>query len=268
MFAAVSIVCTSSKLSQAQTTPGSVVQNVGFDQKPGAAIPLDLEFHDESGKTVQLANCFGQRPVILTLVYYRCPMLCSKELDALTRTLRTLSEEPGRDFELVTVSIDPKEASELAARKKASYIEAYGRPEGAKGWHFLTGNADSIRQLTESVGFRYVYNPATGLFAHDAGLVILTADGRIARYFSGLDYPAKTLRDVLKQTSRGETGRAIAWVRLLCYDYDPRTGKYTLAIMRVLRICGVATFVTLATAITAFIYVDRRKSRTLVPAQS
>jgi protein SCO1 len=230
----------------AQATVGGVVSQVGFDQKLGVQLPLDLAFRDEAGREVRLAELFGQRPVILAPVYYRCPLLCNQLLNGLTRSLKPVALGAGKDFDVVAFSINPDETPELARPKKAAYLEQYDRPGSEPGWHFLTGNATSIKRLAEAVGFRYTFNPVTKLYAHAAGVVIVTPDGRIARYFYGIDFPPKELESELARASAGRIGAPIGRLLLLCYDYDAATGKYTLSILRLIRILGTATAVALA----------------------
>ena len=218
---------------------------VGFDQKLGVRLPLDLRFRDDSGRDLSLGELFGRRPVILAPVYYRCPMLCNQVLNGLTRSLKPLSLDAGKDFDVLAFSIDPAETPELAAKKKAGYLERYDRPGTDSGWHFLTGDAPSIEALTRAIGFRYTYNPETKLYAHAAGIVVVTPDGRAARYFYGIDYPARELQYELERARQGRVGSPIARLLLLCYDYDAATGKYTLSILRLTRILGTATAVAL-----------------------
>ncbi len=232
--------------AQDQATPGGVVEKVGFDQKLGDRLPLDRRFRDDPGRELALGELLGGRPVILVPVYYRCPLLCNQTLNALTRSLRPLSLDAGKDFDVVAFSIDPEESAELAAKKKASYLERYDRPGTESGWHFLTGDRASIAALSEAIGFRYTYNPQTKLFAHAAGIVVVTPDGRISRYFYGIDYPAKDLQAELQRARAGRIGSPIGRLLLLCYDYDAATGKYTLSILRLTRVLGVATVLGLA----------------------
>jgi protein SCO1 len=229
----------------AQANVGGVVREVGFDQKLGTQLPLDLSFRDDNGKDVQLAELFGRRPVILAPVYYRCPLLCNQLLNGLTRSLKPVSLGVGNDFDVVAFSIAPDETPELAGQKKAAYVEQYGRPGSATGWHFLTGDAASIASLAEAIGFRYTFNPATKLYAHAAGVVIATPDGHIARYFYGIDFPPKELENELGRAKAGRISTPIGRLLLLCYDYDAATGKYTLSILRLLRITGTATVISL-----------------------
>lgn len=242
-------------------TPGAAVSQVEFDQKLGAVIPLDLKFRDEEGREVALAQYFGKkRPVLLTLVYYQCPMICNQLLQNLARSLKPIGMTPGREFEIVTLSIDPSESPDLAARKKAAFIDFYGRPEAASGWHFLTTpDQAAIDKLAGSVGFRYVYNPRTKQYIHAGGFVVLTPEGQVSQYALGLEYPPRALQSSLETASRSEVGGLVRQLVLLCYDYDPASGTYTLAIMRLLRILGVATIVGLAALILTLIFRERRR---------
>ena len=241
-------------------TPGTTLSQVGFDQNLDAQLPLDLTFRDESGRTVRLGDYFGSKPVIITLVYFRCPMLCGEELKGLARSLKPLKLSVGEDFDVVTVSIDPTETPEEARTKKEALLERYGRPGAEKGWHFLTGDPSSIDPLARTVGFRYTYNPETKLYAHAAGLVIATANGRLSRYFYGIDYPAKDLQFGLMESSAGKIGSPIARMLLFCYHYDPTTGKYTLAIVGLLRFFGVGTALALGTYVVLMLLRDRRRA--------
>lgn len=255
-FAAMSLASS----ARAQDTPGTIVQQVGIDQNLGAQLPLDVTLRDESGRSVRVGDLLGKRPAILTFVYYRCPMLCSKELESLTRSLRVLSLKIGTDFDILTVSISPDENFSLANAKKQAYLKRLDRPGAEAGWHFLTGDAENISRLTDIAGFRYRLDPKTGLYAHDAGLIVVTREGKIAKYLPGLDYPAKALQEVLKNSSQGVIGRAAIWVKLLCFDYDPSSGTYTLAILRTVRVGGMLTVFALATSI--FVMNHRAKART------
>lgn len=230
--------------ARAQETKG-VVSQVGFDQKLGVQLPLELRFQDESGRRVRLGDLFGRRPVILAPVYYRCPMLCNQLMNGLARSLRPVSLDAGKDFDVVAFSINPDESAALAGPKKAAALERYDRPGTEAGWHFLTGDEASIAALARAIGFRYTYNPRTKLYAHAAGVVIATPDGRIARYFYGIDFPPKDLQTELERARTGRVGNPIGRLLLLCYDYDAATGKYTLSILRLLRVLGTTTAVAL-----------------------
>jgi protein SCO1 len=236
-----------SATAAAQATVGGVVSQVGFDQKLGVQLPLDLTFRDETGRELRLAELFGQRPVILAPVYYRCPLLCNQLLNGLTRSLKPVALGAGKEFDVVAFSINPDETPELARPKRVAYLEQYDRPGSESGWHYLTGNATSIKGLAEAIGFRYTFNPVTKLYAHAAGVVIITPDGHIARYFYGIDFPPKELESELERASSGRIGTSIGRLLLLCYDYDSATGRYTLSILRLIRILGTSTAVALAT---------------------
>jgi protein SCO1 len=244
--------------ADAQVASQGTVNDVGFDQNLGALLPLEKPFRDDSGSELPLAELFGRRPVILVPVYYACPMLCNQLLNGLTRSLKPLSLTPGKDFDVIAFSIDPTEGPELAAKKKAAYLERYDRPGSEAGWHFLTAAEPSIAALAQAIGFRYTYNPATKLYAHAAGIVIVTPEGRIARYFYGLDFPAKELQSELQGARAGRIGSPIGRLLLLCYDYDAATGKYTLSILRLTRVLGTAT----AAGLGLFLFVMfRREAR-------
>jgi protein SCO1/2 len=231
--------------ARAQQTVGGVVSQVGFDQKLGIQLPLDLRFHDDTGRDLRLGELFGRRPVILAPVYFRCPLLCNQLLNGLTRSLKPVSLAAGQDFDVIAFSINPAETPDLAGPKKRAYLEQYDRPGSANGWHFLVGDQPAITALTKAIGFRYTINPQTGLYAHAAGVVIVTPDGRITRYFYGIDFPPKELESELTRARAGQIGNPIGRLLLLCYDYDAATGKYTLSIMRLLRVAGTATAVAL-----------------------
>jgi protein SCO1/2 len=250
--------------ASAQETPGSIGQRVGFDQRLGEQIPLGARFRDEAGRDVALGEYLGKRPVILTLAYYNCPLLCTQVLNGVTRCLKPLSIGIGKDFDIVTVSIDPTERPALAAAKKSAYLGRYDRPgpEPAAGWHFLTGETPAIEALARSVGFRYSYNPRTKLYAHAAGMVVLSPTGRISRYFYGLDYSPKDVQFALKEASSEKVGLPISRVLLLCYDYDAATGKYTLSILRVLRLAAIATALGVASFMAFMFWRERRDSST------
>ena len=233
------------------------LREIGFDQRLDERIPLDVEFRDDQGQTVPIGKYFGRKPVVLAFVYYDCPMLCTMIMSSITSTLGVLSLDAGKDFELVMVSFDPREKPELAARKKAEYLHRYDRPAAADGWHFLTGDPPSIERLTKAAGFRYTWDEETQQFAHPAGIVVLTPDGRLARYLFGLEYGPRDLRLALVEASEGRIGTAVDAALLYCYHYDPMTGRYGLVVMRVLRIAGGATVLALA----AFVFVMLRRER-------
>ncbi len=222
-----------------------VLKDVGIDQLLNNQVPLDLTFQDENGKTVKLADYFGDKPVVLSLVYYDCPQLCTQVLTGLLGTLKTLPMTPGKDFISLTVSFDPKEKSPLAAAKKQEYIERLGKPEAAAGWHFLTGEDSQIIALTRAVGFRYVWDPVTSQYAHASGIMVLTPDGKVSRYFYGIEYAPRDLRFGLLDASAGKIGSLADQIILYCYQYDPTRGTYSLVLMRLLRIFAIITLVSI-----------------------
>jgi protein SCO1/2 len=231
--------------ASAQTVLPKILQNVGFDQRLNEQVPLALPFTDEEGQRVTLGEYFGDKPVILVLAYYRCPMLCTQVLNGLVQGLRELPFTVGKEFRVVTVSFDPHETTEMAAAKKRTYVHSYGKPEAAEGWHFLTGDQQSIGRLTRAVGFRYAYDPASEQFAHAAGIVILTPTGRISRYFYDVHYSGRDLRLGLVEASKNKIGSPIDQILLFCFHYDPTAGKYGAAIMNFVRAGGVLTVVGL-----------------------
>jgi protein SCO1/2 len=239
-----------------QATPG-VLQEIGFDQKLGEQVPLDLAFKDETGRDVKLGDYFGRKPVVLSLVYYECPMLCTISLNGLAGALEVLSFVPGQEFEVLTVSFDPKEGPVLAAAKKKAYMARYKRPEAHAGWHFLTGPKESVDRLTKAVGFRYVWDQETKQFAHPAGILVATPDGKIANYLFGVEYSPKDLRLALVDAAGGKIGNAVDQVLLYCYQYDPKTGRYSAAILNVVRLGGLLTVLALG----AFILTTSRRRR-------
>ncbi len=241
-----------------------LLKDVGIDQNLNSQIPLDLEFRDEKGRAVRLNEYFSKRrPVILSLVYYNCPMLCTQVLNGLLRSLKEQSLNPGKDFEVVTLSIDPTEKPVLASAKHDLYTGIYARPGAAEGWHFLTGEEAQIRQLAHALGFRYAYDPASKQFAHASAIFVLTPDGKISRYFYGIQYPERDLRLGLVEASQGEIGSPVDQILLFCYHYDPVTGKYGLLISRVIKAAGLATVL----AIGALVFILGRREHYSLPAR-
>jgi protein SCO1 len=218
-----------------------LLKDVGVDQKLNSSVPLDLVFRDEHGKAVALGQYFHGKPVILTLIYYNCPMLCTQVLNGLDRSLEGVPLNIGRDFEVVTVSIDPTEQPSLAEAKQAVYLGMYNRPGAVEGWHFLVGDEPSIEQLARAVGFRYAYDPDSKQYAHASVIMLLTPEGKLSRYFYGVTYPARDIRLGLVDASGGKIGSPVDQVLLFCYHYDPHTGRYGLLISRVLQLSGLAT---------------------------
>ena len=231
------------------------LRTVGFDQNLGEPLPLDANFLDQNGQSVTLADYFGDKPVILSLVYYECPMLCSMVLNGLVRSLRVLKFDVGDEFEMITLSIDPGEGPELAHEKHKGYVKLYKRPGAAEGWHFLTGEEAQIQRVADAAGFRYAYDAETDEYAHAAGIVVLTPDGTIARYFYGMDYPPRDLRLGLVEAADGKVGNVIDQALLFCYRYDPLAGTYSAVVINILKIAAAATLVALA---VLFYFLRRR----------
>jgi cytochrome c oxidase subunit 2 len=239
-----------------------ILDEVGIDQRLNEQVPFDLEFRDEEGRTVKLGEYFGRQPVVLSLVYYDCPMLCNQVLTGLVTCLRGMSFTPGDQFVSLTVSFDPREKPELAAAKKKAYLQRYGRPAAARGWHFLTGDESAIKALTKAVGFRYAWDAATRQYAHASGLVVLTPEGRISRYFYGIEYAPRDVRLGLVEASAGKIGTLADQVLLLCYHYDPATGQYGMIIINLIR---AGAILVLAALIALFVISRlRNKSRAKV----
>lgn len=237
----------------------TLLDRVGFDQKLGQVVPRDLRFVDDAGRPVTLGDYMGKRPLILVMVYLRCPMLCGKELEGLTRCLRAVAPSVGNGFDVLTVSFDPNEQTALAAAKKRNTLDAYDRPRADRGWHFLTGDSASINRLAESIGFRFSPIAGTSDFAHAAGIVVLSPDGLITRYFFGVDYPSKDVQASLENARADRVSAPVAKWLMLCYEYDPATGKYTLAIMRITQILGALTLLALAVGVGVLVWRDRNR---------
>jgi protein SCO1 len=221
------------------------LENVGIEQHLNAQVPPDLSFTDDTGRTVKLGDYFGSKPLILNLVYYNCTMLCGEALAGLTGAMRMIKFDLGNQFDVITVSFNPEETPAIAAAKKQDYVKRYGRSGAASGWHFLTGTAESINALTKAVGFQYRYDPRIKQYAHATAIMVLTPDGRISRYFYGVEFPPKDLRMGLVEASSGKIGNLTDQVLLYCYHYDPATGKYGAVIVNILRLGAGVTIVVL-----------------------
>ena len=234
---------------------------VGIDQKLNGQVPLDLTFRDETGRTVRLGDYFGRRPVILSLVYYECPMMCTLVLNGLVHTMREIPFTAGDQFDVVTVSFNPRDTPALAAAKKRTYLKSYGRAGAGKGWHFLTGDQASIQALTGAAGFRYAYDPVTQQYAHATTIMVLTPEGRLSRYFFGIEYPARDVRLSLVEASGNKIGSPVDQLLLFCYHYDPVAGKYGFAIMNAMRAAGVATALALGLLVFILFRRERHASR-------
>jgi protein SCO1/2 len=216
-----------------------LLEGVRIDQRLDNQVPPDAVFRDEAGREVRLGEFFGKRPVVLALVYFRCPKLCTLVVNGLTEAMKPLQLEVGRDFEVVTISFDPLDKPDTAAAKKKNYLELYGRPQAGAGWHFLTGTEPQIKRVTEAVGYHYRYDPVSQQYVHPAGIAILTPEGRIARYLLGIEYQPRDLRLALVEASQRKIGTPVDAVLLYCFHYDESTGKYTANVMSMVRAGGV-----------------------------
>jgi protein SCO1/2 len=240
------------------------LKNVGIEQHLNDQIPPDLIFRDETGQAVRLGDYFGRKPMILNLVYYQCPMLCGEVLSGLESALRVLKFDVGNEFDVLTVSFDPKETPEMASTKKAELLKRYGRAGAAEGWHFLTGTQSSITALTKAAGFDYEYDPKTGQFAHATAIMVLTPQGKIAQYYYGVEFAPKDLRLGLIQASQNKIGNIVDEVLLYCYHYNPDTGKYSAIVGRILKMAAGATIFMLGTFLIVMFRlgsVSERKQR-------
>jgi protein SCO1 len=243
--------------ARAEDTRPHAVRDVGFDQRLGETLPLDAVLRDETGRSVRLGDYFGRRPVVISLAYYGCPMLCTLSLNGVASALKTLSFDAGREFEVVTISFEPKETPEQAASAKKTYMERYGRPGAAGGWHFLTGETAALAAITRAVGFRYAWDEETNQYAHPSGIVVATPEGRIARYLYGVEYAPKDLRFALVEASSNRIGSPVDQLLLYCYQYDPVRGRYGAAILRTVRFLGILTVVALVTLIAVLRHRER-----------
>ena len=235
-----------------------LLQEVGLDQKLNTQVPLNLRFKDEDGRVVTLGDYFGKRPVILTLNYFECPMLCTEVLNGLVSALGVMNFSIGKEFDVVTVSFDPRDTPERARRKKAAYLGRYKRPGSESGWHFLTGSDHEIAALTRAVGFRYAYNAKAGQFAHASGVMVATPEGRLSHYFYGIEYGPRDLRLALIDAADRKIGSPVDQLLLACFHYDPKSGKYSLAIMRLVQAAGILTVVGIGVTIFTLRRRDRR----------
>ncbi len=241
----------------AQANLQDIIQKTNVEQKLNTLLPLDTPFRDEQGKLVTLGSYFGKKPVILALVYYRCPMLCNRILYGLVTALKAVKFDAGKDFEVVVISIDPRESPELAMAKKSSHVRAYGRDGAESGWHFLVGDQESIRRVAEATGFHYVYLPEKDQYSHPAVIMIATPNGVLSRYFFGVEYSSRDIQLGLVEASEGRIGSLVDAVILYCFAYDPSVGKYSLLIIRLVQILGVLTVLVLGLSI----YLMARRGR-------
>jgi protein SCO1 len=231
------------------------LKDVTFEQRLDTKLPLDARFRDETGREVALGDYFGKRPVVLAFVYYSCPMLCTQVLNGLSSAAKALPFTAGRDFDVVYVSFDPRDTPQAAAEKKRAQLDDYKQTETAGGWHYLTGDEASIRRVTQAAGFAYRWDEPTGQYAHVSGVLVVTPDGRLSRYFYGVEYSPKELRMALVESSEGRVGSVVDQLLLYCYHYDPATGRYGVIAMNLVRLGGIVTVVLLA----GFILLMRRR---------
>lgn len=261
-FFSASAVLLSASLLEAQYTRPNITKGVTLEQKLNAPVPLDLVFHDESGQMVPLRTYFGEKPVVLSLVYFKCPSLCPMSLHETVTSLHRVSLEPGRDYEVVVVSFDPADTPAAGAQKKAEYAKEWGSRAGySNGWHFLTGSQDSISRLTSAVGFGYKWDPTTHQFIHAGGIMVATPDGRMSRYFYGINYVPADLRMALVEASEHKIGSPVDYILLYCFHYDPSLGKYSLVIINVLKIAAGLTVLLLGGLIYLLMRNDKKTRR-------
>jgi protein SCO1/2 len=265
MFVALTGVAAFSANAQQATTP-AILSKVGITQNLNSRIPPDLLFRDETGKSVRIGDFFGRKPILLSLVYFDCPALCTEVLNGELRTMKAISLDLGKDFDAVTVSFEPKDTPALAKAKRDVYAGQYGRPDAADHWHFLTGEQQSIDALTDVAGFRYAYDSSIRQYAHAAAILVLTPDGRIDRYFYGVQYPARDVRLGLVEASEGKIGTLTDHALLYCYQYDPMTGRYGMVVMNVLRAAGGLTVLLLGIFMTLMFLRERKRPSGVSPA--
>jgi protein SCO1/2 len=236
-----------------------MLKDIGIEQRLGKPLPLDAIFRDELGRPVRLGQYFRDRPVVLALAYYNCPMLCTQVLNGLVSALRVLSFDAGKEFEVVVVSFDPRDRPADAAAKKRPYLAQYGRPGAVAGWHFLTGGLASIERVTEAVGFHYRYDESLAQFAHASAVYVATSEGKLSRYFYGIEYAPRDLRLALIEASNNRIGSPVDQVLLYCYHYDPKLARYSAAVLKMVRLGGVAVVVLLSSFLAVMWRRDRRR---------
>ncbi len=259
LFVIAAVVTASAPFLQAQYARPTITRGVTIAQKLNAPVPLDLVFHDETGQTVPLRTYFGEKPVVLSLVYFKCPSLCPMSLHETVTSLRRVALEPGRDYNVVVVSFDPADTPAMAAQKKAFYAKEFGRAGFDSGWHFLTGTQDAISRLTSAVGFGVRWDPGTRQFVHAGGIMVATPEGKLSRYFYGIDYAPADLRMALVEASQHKIGSPVDYVLLFCFHYDALQGKYTLAIVNVLKIVAGITVLVLGGLLYLLMRNDKKQ---------
>ncbi len=238
-----------------------LLEDVRIEQRLGQSLPLDAKFRDEAGSDVSLSDYFGkEKPVVLALIYYRCPSLCNQILNGMLAAFRIVKHDIGEQYDVVCISIDPRETPELAGEKKESYVKSYGRQGAASGWHFLTGSKEQIDRVADAVGYHYKYVPETDIYAHAAGIVVCTPDGKLGQYFYGIEYSPRQLELALADSSNGKVGSLVDAVTLWCTVYDPATGSYQFMILRVIQVFGILTVIVLATFIVRSLRAERRSA--------
>jgi protein SCO1/2 len=243
------------------TPPPQILSNIGIDQNLKQQVPLDVPFKDENGRDVKLSDYFGSKPVILSLVYYECPMLCTETLNGMVTAFKLLKFDVGQEFNVVTISFDARETPALATEKKKNYLRQYGRPGAEQGWHFLTGPQSSIDAVTKSVGFHYAWDQSTQQFAHATALMLLTPDGKIAQYYYGVEFSPRDMRFGIIEASQGKTGTVVDQVLLYCFHYDPRSGKYGAIITRVVQLAGGVTVLLLGGFMFLMFRLEPKRAR-------
>ncbi len=236
----------------------AILEKIGIDQRLNEQLPLETTFHDESGRTVRLGDYFKEKPVILALVYYTCPMLCNEVLNGLTRSLMPLKFTAGKEFEVVAISINPRESPADALNKRAGYVQRYHRQGSEQGWHFLTGAEAAIQAVAKAAGFRYTWDPAIQQYAHASGIMVVTPQGKLARYFYGIDYSSRDLRLGLIEAAENKIGNLVDQLLLYCYHYNPTVGKYSAAVMRIVRLAGAATALGIVVMMIVLFRRERR----------
>lgn len=244
------------------------LKQVGIDQKLNGQVPLDAVFKDEQGREVRLGEYFKGKPVVISLVYYSCPMLCNQVLNGMLSSFRRVTLNVGEQYEVVTVSFDPRETPQLAGAKKQTYVKAYNRPSAEVGWHFLTGDEANIKRLTDAVGFRYTWDEPTKQFAHASGIMVATPEGKLARYFYGVEYSPRDLRLGLVEASQNQIGSAVDTLMLYCFHYDPATGKYGAVVMNIVKVGGVLMIAAMAGLLFVLIKIGARSQLPVTSAAS
>jgi protein SCO1/2 len=250
---------------QASATPGPL-QGVGIEQHLGRSLPLDAKFRDEEGREVRLGDYFGpgKKPAVMAMAYFECPMLCTLVLNGMVKALRPLSFTAGNEYDVIAISIDPKDTPELAKKKKEAYLESYARRGDGSGFHFLTGTEDSIRVVADAIGFQYRYIPETGEFAHAASIYVVTPLGQLSRYFFGVEFSSRDLRLAFVEAAEGKIGGVVEQLMLFCYRYDPHAGRYSAQAMAAVRLGGILTVMSLA----GFIGLSRWRESRRPPTRS